>query len=210
LALLLGLGAAQAAGTAEDPIQVLAVMGNAALVRIGEEERVMRPGDTAPGGIEMLGAHAGGARFRIRGREEFVPRGVVLASLRPDAEEVPQISLWANSDGFFLVHGLINGMAARLLVDTGASDVTLNSGDADRLGLAYRDGRRLGVVTASGKAIAHEVVAREIRLGPIRVQQVPVLVIEGGYPKIPLLGMSFLGRLRMSREGARMDLTQQF
>jgi predicted aspartyl protease len=33
-------------------------------------------------------------------------------------------------------------------------------------------------------------------------------VIEGAFPDVPLLGMSVLHRLEMSRHGRRMDLVQ--
>jgi aspartyl protease family protein len=98
-------------------------------------------------------------------------------------------------DGHFRVWANVDGVALKLLVDTGASDVVLNRSDALRLGydpdaLAYS---RI-YATANGMVRGAPVTLNEITVGPIRLSNVAASVNEapmGG----SVLGMSFLGRL---------------
>ena len=45
-----------------------------------------------------------------------------------------------------------------------------------------------------------------ISVGGIELKDIQAGVIEGGFPEIPLLGMTFLSRLDMSRSGKTMVL----
>jgi aspartyl protease family protein len=82
-----------------------------------------------------------------------------------------------------------------MLVDTGASLVTLKPEDARAAGigpgeLAYS--RR--VSTANGVARMAPITLREIRIDQLSLYDIPAAVIEN--LNISLLGMSFLGRLQ--------------
>jgi len=82
-----------------------------------------------------------------------------------------------------------------LLVDTGASLVTLTPADARAAGIAPGElvfNRR--VSTANGSARMAPVTLREIRIGQLSIYDVPAAVLEN--LNISLLGMSFLGRLQ--------------
>jgi len=48
-----------------------------------------------------------------------------------------------------------------------------------------------------------------VRVGGIELHNVDALVVEGGLDQA-LLGMSFLNRVEMQRDGAMMTLTQRF
>ena len=101
----------------------------------------------------------------------------------------------ANERGHVILDAAVNGASVRLLVDTGASLVTLTPADARAAGIApgelvfnYR------VSTANGFARMASVTLREIRIGQLSIYDVPAAVLE--HLNISLLGMSFLSRLQ--------------
>jgi len=100
----------------------------------------------------------------------------------------------ANARGHVVVDAAVNGAEMRLLVDTGATLVTLTLADARAAGidpdeLAYT--RRAD--TANGPVRMASVMLREIRIGQLAIGEVPAAVIEN--LSTSLLGQSFLNRL---------------
>jgi aspartyl protease family protein len=65
------------------------------------------------------------------------------------------------------------------------------------------------VNTANGVAPVYQVVLDTVKVGDIEIHQVDAMVQESGLPFI-LLGMSFLNRTDMRRDGAQMVLTKRF
>ena len=105
------------------------------------------------------------------------------------------VSFRAVANGHFLVEAEVNGVALRLLVDTGASDVILSPADARRLGfdVATLDYSRR-YRTANGIVFGAPVRLGQVRVGPIVLDDVRASV-NGAEMARSLLGMSFLGRL---------------
>ena len=96
-----------------------------------------------------------------------------------------------------------------MLLDTGATMIALPASEATRLGINYRSGQPAYVSTANGTAPAYRVTLNTVKIGDIEIKQVEALVQEQGLPFI-LLGMSFLNRTEMRREGTQMVLTKRF
>ncbi|MDB5457495.1 MAG: aspartyl protease [Caulobacter sp.] len=107
----------------------------------------------------------------------------------------PGAQLVKSPDGHFWAEANVDGRAVRFLVDTGATAVSLNLADAQRLGI---DTRQLtydySVITADGRARAATVKLASVTVGGARINNVDALVIEKGL-QTSLLGMSYLGRL---------------
>ena len=78
-----------------------------------------------------------------------------------------------------------------------------------RLGLDYRKGRRGMTNTANGRVPVYGVTLDRIRVGDIELSSVEAVVIEQGLD-ITLLGMSFLNRVEMRRDGQTMTLMRRF
>ena len=91
---------------------------------------------------------------------------------------------------------MIDGSTLRMLVDTGASIVTLTAEDADRLGVhPFPSDYTLPMSTANGVLMAAKTELREVSLGDIRVRNVQAVVLPRHASNISLLGMTFLQRL---------------
>jgi aspartyl protease family protein len=98
----------------------------------------------------------------------------------------------------------------RFLVDTGATAVVLSSADARRSGVNYLAGTRSFTQTANGVIPVYNVKIDTIRVGDITLNNVDAAVIEGDRLPIALLGMSFLNRMEMRREGTTMTLIRKY
>ena len=104
-------------------------------------------------------------------------------------------ALQRGEDGHWHAESRVNGRNLTLLVDTGATFVTLTQGDARAAGIDVRHldyGERMR--TASGTARAARVKLERVQVGTVRVRDVEAMVIERGLDT-SLLGQSFLNRL---------------
>src|SRR6185503_701397 len=113
--------------------------------------------------------------------------------------------------GHFVIDGAVNGAHIRFLVDTGATLVSLSSQDAQRLGIDYRSGRRAAAVMADGRRVnSYNVKLDSVTVGDLTLLGVEGSVHEGPTTGYALLGMSFLGRTEMRREGPNLTLTKRY
>ena len=78
------------------------------------------------------------------------------------------------------------------------------------MGLDYRAAQKGFVQTAQGNANSYFLLLDEVTLGGITQNQVRATVIEGNYPVDVLLGMSFLGGVRLSDDAGVLTLTAKF
>jgi aspartyl protease family protein len=93
------------------------------------------------------------------------------------------------------------------LLDTGATFVSIDSRLAKRLRIKYRfKKQQVRVETAAGPIAAYRVKLKSVAVGNIRLKNVDALVSEEKGLTMPLLGMSFLSRLRVQQEGIAMVL----
>jgi len=99
--------------------------------------------------------------------------------------------------GHFLTEARINNRAVKVLVDTGATVIALTAEDARKIGVRPKRGDyTYPVRTANGTAYAARIELKEVRIGAIKVRNVPALVSQPGSLGVTLLGMAFLKRLK--------------
>lgn len=210
-ALLLGAALLTSPDGAAREIQLLALFEGKAIVVIDGNRRVLKVGEASPEGVRLVAAdtRTEQAEVEIDGRRELLRLGVVISSFAPAGKG--SVTLFAEPSGHFHADGLVNGVAIRFLIDTGATVVVLNSTHADRVGLDYRRYGRAGFAqTASGIVRTYNVKLDTVQIGDILLHGVDASVIDGPFPTEALLGMSFLGRLDMRREGHKLELTQKY
>jgi clan AA aspartic protease (TIGR02281 family) len=117
------------------------------------------------------------------------------------------LELWRESDGLFYVHGAVNGLVVRFLVDTGASMIVLTTDDAQRVGaFVQAESVKVNAETANGKSEMAKVTLHSMKVGSIGAEAVPAVVAQDGL-KVSLLGQNWLSHLRSVRiDGDRMLL----
>jgi aspartyl protease family protein len=127
------------------------------------------------------------------------------ASAAVAATEVParsriagngEVDLVANRAGNYETEVEINGQSIRMIVDTGASFVSLSNEDANLLGIHPSPSDfRYRTMTANGTGVAAKVHLNSLRLGPMEVYDVDAFVMGPHMLATSLLGMSVLKRL---------------
>jgi aspartyl protease family protein len=200
----LACGAAAAADVA-----LIGVIGDRAAVLAvdGGEPKTVKLGQRW-NGIAVLSVEKDRATVEIDGRKRTLQLGQHYRGV-PVKSDRQLVTLAADARGHFVTEGSVNGNPVRFLVDTGATSVVLPGRDAERLGLDYRKGERGLNQTANGVVATYSVTLDSVRLGDIEVTAVEAVVIEQGL-NIALLGMSFLNRVEMKREGQSMVLIRRF
>ena len=191
-------------------IDVVGLFPGKAVVRIDNGvPRTLSVGQTAAEGVRLLRADSSEAEFEVAGKRQVLGLGRGrFGGAAGDSN--PTAMLYADSGGHFVSDGLINGVAVRFLVDTGASSVAMNSREAARIGIDYRNGQRLAVSTANGVVEVRSVKLDRVQIGGIMLTNVEAVVHDGDSPTIVLIGMSVLNRLDMKRDGGIMTLIKRF
>ena len=183
--------------------------GKAVVVINGQAPRTISVGQKTAEGVTLLSTASDTATLNIDGKRVALEVGQLFAA--PGAAGGAQsVNLPADSNGHFLTVGQVNGKSVQFLVDTGATSISLSAGFAQNAGIDYRQGQRLAMQTANGITTAYRVMLDSVTVGDITVYQVEGVVMEGQGMNVALLGMSFLKRMEMRRDGAVMTLTKRY
>lgn len=182
--------------------------GKAVLVVNGSAPKTYSTGAQVTAGIRLLSVGDSSATVEINGRRQKIPIGgqVMHSGGRSGSSSAV---MTADSRGHFMADVLVNGGTMSMMVDTGATMIALPAKDALRLGIDYRKGEIGQVNTANGTAPVYCVKLDTVRVGDIELHQIDALVHENGLG-IGLLGMSFLNRTAMQRDGNTMTLTKRY
>jgi len=106
-----------------------------------------------------------------------------------------------------IVHGKVNGIPLRFVVDTGASLVSIPSSIAERAGVDTADSRRVNLHTANGMTSAPLVKLDQVIADNIAINEVMAVVQDLSAPDLGLLGMSFFGQHKMTIDHQRNVIT---
>ncbi len=206
LAAVLALLAAASALAAE--VVLVGLFPNKALVQIdGGAPRILATGRPGVDGVSLLSVNRDSATLLIDGRSRVLRMG--QGNHGATGSAATTVTLGADARGHFSTNGQINGATVRFVVDTGATLVSLSQPEADRIGLDYSRGERVTLNTANGTVSARKLVLQSVRVGAIALDRVEAVVVEN-LTMPTLLGMSFLNRMDMRREGQIMTLTKRF
>ncbi len=149
--------------------------------------------------------------FLVEGKRQTLKMGQAasVAGNGGPANNDP-VNLYANSRGHFYGNLSINGASLKYVVDTGATTIAMNSGDAKFAKIDYEKGEKGTASTANGLVTVYRVTLNTLKIGTITLNNVEAAVIEGGFPQEVLLGMSALNRLDMKRENSIMTLSKKY
>jgi aspartyl protease family protein len=202
---LLAWGAAALASE----VALIGLIGDkaAVLAVAGGEPKTVKVGQTWRG-VTVVAVERERATVEVDGKRRVLAIGQHYRAAAAPAER-QSVTLAADARGHFFTDGAVNGNPVRFLVDTGASSVALPAAEAVRLGIDYRKGQRALSSTAGGVVPIYVVRLDTVRLGAIELSGVEAVVIERGLD-VALLGMSFLNRVDMKRDGHLMTLTRRF
>ena len=203
------LFSAQCADAAD--INVLALTaGKAVLVIDGGKPRTLAVGQMTSEKIKLISATSQAAVVEVAGQRRTLTLGQSI-SLGPALSGSQRVTLTADARGHFFTTATVNGISLRFLVDTGASVVTLSTADAKRAGISYLSGTKGYLQTANGVVPAYRVKLDTVSVGDITLRNVDgVVLANNALGGVGLLGLSFLNRTEMRRDGDTMTLLRRY
>lgn len=192
-------------------LNVVGLFSNKAVIAVnGSAPQTISAGQTKSG-VKLISADSESATFLVEGKQQTLKMGqaVSVAGGIVSANNSP-VSLYADQAGHFFGNLSINGASLKYVVDTGATTVALNSGDAKFAKIDYEKGERINMSTANGEVSAYLVKLNTLKVGTIILNNIDATVNEGGSPTVVLLGMSALNHLDMKRENSIMTLSKKY
>ena len=183
--------------------------GKAVLVIDGGRPLTVSVGTRTRQGVKLVSVQGEHAVIEINGERQTLRLGerVVKSSASTSA---PIITMKADLRGHFMTTGTVNGRTVRFLVDTGASMVALGRSAAARAGIDYANaGRPSQSMTANGLVRTWVVKLDTVQVAGVTLHNVDAAVHESELPVV-LLGMSFLNRMDMRRNGDTLTLRKRY
>lgn len=193
---------------AAQDVGLAGVMGSKAMLMInGGEPESVAIGQSL-GGVKVVSIQGDQVVIDIAGKKRPLRVGqhAIGANL---GDGSGKIVMTADAQGHFVTSGSINGASVRFLVDTGATMISLGASDARRMGLDFNRGLKGMSQTANGQAAVSKIQLDTVRIGDVTLHNVDALIHQSEMP-IALLGMSFLNRMEMQRDGNTMTLKKRF
>ena len=189
-------------------VEVLGLFKNAALLKKDGEQKLLRVGQEWQG-IELLEASSKEAVARVNG-ETMTLNVSTKISTNFAEPKTQQVIIRKNNSRQYITTARINGRAVKVLVDTGANIVAINSGTAATLGVDTTNAPVSRVSTASGIVNAYSVLLRRVDVGGIEIEHVQASILEGKFPDIVLLGTSYLQHVNMQEQDGVLMLTSKY
>jgi len=193
---------------AAEEIRIVGLFKNAAVISVNDHREFMRVGDIKRH-VHLLAANSDKAILVVHGQRMTLSMAESSA-IQTGLPAASNGSAHLMSNGsMYNITGSINGQLADFVVDTGATYITMNPAQADRLRLNYQNARKVMVDTANGKATAHVFNIEKIRIGGIELKNVQAAVMYDLSSQRILLGMSFLNQVEMQHKDGLMVLKQR-
>jgi len=195
-------------GAAAQDVGLAGVLGSKALLMIdGGEPQAVAVGQSLAG-VKVISVQGEQAVVEIGGKKRPLRVGQHAIGAAA-ADGSGKVVMTADNQGHFYATGSVNGASVRFLVDTGATMVSLGANDARRIGLDFNRGQKGMTQTANGQTMVSKVKLDTVRIGDVTLHNVDALIHQTEMP-MALLGMSFLNRMEMQRDGGTMTLRKRF
>ena len=181
--------------------------GKAVLVINGGKPRTLAVGEKTGEGVRLVAVEDAAALLEVDGKRRTVSLGG--QAFAGGGEGPAATHFTADARGHFFTLGSVNGINVRFVVDTGASMVSLGASDALRAGIDFRQGQPATTMAANGVVRVWAVKLNTVRVGELTLHDVDAAVHEQDLP-VALLGMSFLNRTDMRRDGETLTLRKRY
>ncbi len=114
------------------------------------------------------------------------------------------IALKQNRQGHYVTSGLINQQPVVLLLDTGATEISIPTSVAERLGLSA--GQSFPVNTANGRIMVRKTQLESLSIGGLTMYDLSANINPGLGGETILLGMNALKDLELIQRGYTLTL----
>ncbi|MDF2404116.1 TIGR02281 family clan AA aspartic protease [Aeromonas sp. 5HA1] len=125
-------------------------------------------------------------------------------SSQPTVTASGELRLKADASGHYRLEGAINGQPVQLLLDTGATRVTVPLHVAERIGLTPSGHSRVN--TAAGTIQVQTGQIETLAMGPLTLYDLPIFINPAAGGDEILVGMNALGRLELRQKDRQLLL----
>ncbi|MEM0550871.1 MULTISPECIES: retropepsin-like aspartic protease family protein [Aeromonas] len=123
---------------------------------------------------------------------------------QPSVTASGELLLQADQGGHYRLEGAINGHPVQLLLDTGATRVTIPQQVAKRLGLTARGSSQVN--TAAGQIRVGNGTIETLAMGPLTLYDLAIFINPAAEGDEVLVGMNALGRLELVQKERQLLL----
>jgi aspartyl protease family protein len=177
----------------------------AVLLEIDGQQKLVRAGSSHPKGAKVLTANSRSALVRYHGKNHRLTLNKRIGALYTESGR-QEVVLTRNSNREYRTRLSVNGRSADAVIDTGATSVAMSSRQARQLGINYDNAPVVSIATASGVSRGFSVKLDKLSVGGIERHHIPAVVLDGDYPHVILLGMSFLEHVDIQERGSILTL----
>jgi aspartyl protease family protein len=189
-------------------VEVLGLFTGSALLKIDGQQKLLKVGQQHKG-VSLLEADSFKAVLDVNGERATLGISQHISTNYQQPTHT-RVTIPTNEHRQYITSAQINGVATRVLVDTGANILALNSGAARAMGVDYKRGIPGRVQTAAGVVSAYRVMLESVDVGGIRVNHVEASVLEGAFPDTVLLGMSYLQHVEIRENDGILVLSRKY
>ena len=207
--LAVALAALPALALATD-VNVIGLFPGKAVVVINRgAPQTLSVGGAPADGVRLLSVDRSSATLEFDGKREKLEMGQHYETAAVSGSR-SSVTLPADSRGQFVTGGQVNGSYLRFVVDTGATYVNIPASEVRRLGIDLGGAQRGATMTANGPVAVYKVFLDSVSVGGVTLYNVEATVHPMPGMDVGLLGMSFLNRMEMRREGENLTLTKRY
>jgi len=123
---------------------------------------------------------------------------------QPSVTASGELLLQADQSGHYRLEGAINGHPVQLLLDTGATRVTIPQQVAKRLGLTARGSSQVN--PAAGQIRVGNGTIETLAMGPLTLYDLAIFINPAAEGDEVLVGMNALGRLELVQKERQLLL----
>ena len=200
----------QLSASSNPRIQLNAILKNAVVLTVNGKQQMLSKNATTAEGYKLIHIGEDKVTLLIAGQYREFQLGTAISSSKAMKSGRQSVDINRDSRGMYFTSGTINNFPVNFLVDTGATFIAINSTLAKQIGIDYRSlGKAELANTASGQVTAWKLLLDSVAIGSLELQLVEAAVIEGDFPIRPLLGMSFLGRVKMQDNGSLLTIEEK-
>ncbi len=190
-------------------IEVVGLFRDTAVLRVAGKQRLLKVGQLSPEGVMLVSASNSGAVVSIEGKQYSLQLSNGVRGGYTEKKNSSEL-IAINAAGQYITQGSVNGRTVTFLVDTGATSVAINSRDARRLGINFATEKPGMVATAGGPVRAYSLTLDRVKVGEIEARNIRAVVLEGNYPTLALLGMTWLKHVEIVENAGVMKLTKKY
>lgn len=126
------------------------------------------------------------------------------SSAKPSVTASGELLLKADASGHYRLEGAINDQPVQLLLDTGATRVTIPQQVADRLGLIAHGSSQVN--TDAGQIRVGNGTIETLAMGPLTLYDLAIFINPAADGDEVLVGMNALGRLELVQKERQLLL----